>query len=247
MIKPKILLFDLETSPNLSYTWGKWEQNVIAFKKEWELLSVAYSWLGEKKVYVKTRMDFKDKTDKSLTQFLHGLLDEADVVIAHNGDEFDNKKSNAKFIEHGLGPVSTYQKIDTKKIAKKYFKFNSNSLDDLGNLLEVGRKEKTGGFDLWLDCMAGDQKAWKQMADYNKQDVVLLKKVYLKLRPFAENHPNIALLREVPNGCPKCGHLKLEFKGYRYTSTSKYRRYVCKNCGAYCRGKTSEKFKTEYR
>lgn len=243
----KILLFDLETSPNLGYTWQKWEQNVIAFKKEWELLSVAYKWLGEKEVFCVSRRDFKDKTDKSLSKALKNILNQAEVVIAHNGDEFDIKKSNAKFIEHNLGPSSPYQKIDTKKIAKRYFKFNSNSLDDLGQLLGVGRKEKTGGFDLWLGCMAGEKKSWEKMEQYNKQDVLLLEKVYLKMRPWAEQHPNIALLNDVPNGCPKCAYTKLKFKGYRFTSTSKYRRYVCKNCGGYCRGRTSEKFKPEYK
>lgn len=249
MNKPKILLFDLETTPNLSYTWGKWEQNVIAFKKEWELLSVAYKWLGEKQVYCITRQDFKDKTDKSISRELKNLLDSAEIVIAHNGDEFDIKKSNAKFIEHGLGPTSPFQKIDTKKLAKKYFKFNSNSLDDLGNLLSVGRKEKTGGFDLWLDCMAGKKEAWKLMAKYNKQDVLLLEKVYLKLRPWHEAHPNVSFLQDdLPNGCPKCGHKKLYSKGFKYNRTGKVRQYICTNCGGYCLSTKSEKHtKPEYK
>lgn len=244
MSKPKILLFDLETSPNLAYVWGKYEQNVIAYKKEWELLSVAYKWLGESKVYCLTREDYKDKSDKQLSKALRNLLNEADIVIAHNGDEFDIKKSNAKFVEHNLGPTAPFQKIDTKKLAKKYFKFNSNSLDDLGNLLGVGRKMKTGGFDLWLDCMAGKSSAWKQMAEYNKQDVLLLERVYLKLLPWADQHPNVSMLANVTDGCPKCGHRKLESKGVRFN----YRRYICKGCGGYCRARLAEKGrKAEYK
>jgi hypothetical protein len=249
MNKPKILLFDLETSPNLSYTWGRWEQDVIAFKKEWELLSVAYKWLGEKTVHCITRPDFKDKTDKSLVVALKKLLDEADIVIAHNGDEFDIKKANAKFIEHDLGPTTAFQKIDTKKIAKRYFKFNSNSLDDLGNLLGLGRKMKTGGFDLWLDCMAGKPEAWRKMAQYNKQDVLLLERVYLKLRPWMDNHPNVSFLKdEFPDGCPKCGYGNLRSSGFKYNLTGKYRQYRCSGCGGYCLGRTAEKVnKPEYK
>lgn len=249
MNKPKILLFDLETTPNLSYTWGKWEQNVIAFKKEWELLSVAYKWLGEKEVYCITRPDFKDKTDKSISRELKKLLDEAEIVIAHNGDEFDIKKSNAKFIEHGLGPTSAYQKIDTKKVAKKYFKFNSNSLDDLGNLLGVGRKEKTGGFDLWLDCMAGKKEAWKLMAKYNKQDVLLLEQVYLKLRPWMEQHPNLAILSNRPSSCPKCGSTRsLINKGIISNRINTYKRFLCRDCNSYCQARIAEKIsKPEYK
>lgn len=248
MNKPKILLFDIETSPNIGYSWGKWEQNIIAFKKEWELLSVAYKYLGEKEVHCITRNQFKDKTDKTLTRELKNLLDDAQIVIAHNGDEFDIKKANAKFVEHGLGPSTPFQKIDTKKIAKRYFKFNSNSLDDLGNLLGVGRKEKTGGFDLWLGCMAGKKDDWKKMAEYNKQDVLLLEKVYLRLLPWAESHPNMNLLNNKESGCPKCGGTRLKSKGLRYTKTAVYRSHICLSCGGYCQSRVSEKtLKPEYK
>lgn len=233
MNKLKVLLFDLETTPNISYTWGKYEQNVIAFKKEWELLSFSYKWLNEKTVYCSTRLDFKDKTDKSLVKEMKRILEQADILIAHNGDEFDFKKANAKLVEHNLGPMAEVQKIDTKKVAKRYFKFNSNSLDDLGNLLGVGRKVQTGGFDLWLGCIAGDKKAFAKMAKYNKQDVLLLEKVYLKLRPWMTNHPNIANYEKTPHSCPKCAGTDLKSQGLRRTKTSEFRRYLCLGCGGY--------------
>jgi uncharacterized protein YprB with RNaseH-like and TPR domain len=243
----KILFFDLETTPNLSYTWGKWEQNVIAFKEEWQLLSFSYKWLGEKEVYCIARNDFRDKTDKSLTKALKDILASAEVLVAHNGDEFDIKKSNAKFVEHGLGPLAPFQRVDTKKVAKRYFKFNSNSLDDLGNLLGVGRKQKTGGFDLWLGCMAGDNKSFESMKKYNKQDVVLLEKVYLKLLPWMEQHPNMSTLYDKPMACPKCAGTRLKSKGISRTKTTQYRRYLCLKCGGYCKSRTAEKgtFKPE--
>lgn len=244
MNKAKILFFDLETSPNLGYIWQKYETNVIAFKKEWELLTFSWKFLGDKKTKCLTRLDFKDKTDKSLVVALKKVLESADIIVAHNGHDFDFKKANAKFIEHSLGPLPRLQYIDTKRIAKRYFKFNSNSLDDLGNLLGVGRKKQTGGFDLWLRCMAMEKKAFKQMADYNIQDVLLLERVYLKLRPWMEQHPNLTLLSsdsQLPGGCPKCGHDKLHSKGFKYNKTGKYRQYICTNCRGYCLSRTAEK------
>jgi uncharacterized protein YprB with RNaseH-like and TPR domain len=234
----RILLFDIESTPNLGYTWEKWQQNVISFKKEWELLSFAYKWLGEKEVYCIARNDFKDKTDKSLTMALKDVLEQSDVVIAHNGDAFDIKKANAKFIEHNLGPLKPIHKIDTKKIAKKYFKFNSNSLDDLGALLKVGRKQKTGGFDLWLGCMAGKKASFDLMKKYNKQDVVLLEKVYLRLRPWMEVHPNVYIDR--PSSCPKCGGTSLENKGIVRRANSNYRSFKCRTCSGYCRSRVTD-------
>ncbi len=238
--KLKILLYDIETEPHLGYTWGKWEQNVIEFKNLGGMLSFAYKWLGEDKVYCVSRPDFRDKTDKSLVTALHKLLDEADIVIAHNGDAFDQKMSNVRFIDHGLTPPSPYISVDTKKVAKKYFRFTSNSLDELGQFLKLGRKVKHPGFQMWLDCMAGKKDAWKLMVKYNKQDVLLLEQVYLKLRPWIANHPNVINFYEKVNNCPKCGGESLKSCGIIQGKTTSYRLYRCTTCRGYCRGRKSE-------
>lgn len=236
MKKAKILLYDIETSPNTSYTWGKYEQNVIDFKREWQLLTFAYKWLGDKEVKVVTRLDFKDSTDKSIAKALWDVLNEADIVVAHNGNSFDNKKARAKFIEHGLGPTSPFATVDTKLVARAHFQFNSNKLDDLGRLLGVGRKIKiTQGFDLWLRCMAGEEKAFLEMARYNKQDVRLLERVYLKLRPWMNKHASVSHIEGRQEGCPKCGGIRLQSRGYSRTSACVYQRYQCQDCGGWCR------------
>lgn len=236
MTKTKILLFDIETAPNVSYTWGKWQQDVIKFQKEWYMLSFAYKWYGDDKVHAFGLPDFKlykkDKyNDKELVKKLHELFNEADIIIAHNGDEFDIKKSNARFIYHGLTPPSPFKTIDTKKVAKRYFNFNSNSLNDLGGYLQVGNKVPTGGFDLWLGCMAGNKKSWATMIEYNKQDVSLLEEIYTVFRPWMHNHPNVNILDEVTNCCPACGSNKLVKEGFGFNANTKYQRYSCKKCG----------------
>lgn len=232
----KILVYDIETSPNLAYVWGKWQQDVIAFESEWELLSFSFKWLGEKETIAVGRNKFSEEI---LVRRLHQLFDEADVVIAHNGDNFDQRMANAKFIQFGLTPPSPYRSVDTKKVAKKYFRFNSNKLDDLGKLLGLGKKVQTGGFSLWLGCMAGDERAWAKMLKYNKQDVVLLEKIYLKLRPWVDNHPSVSLLDGVFDGCPKCGSRKLQKRGTRHTKVAITQRYQCKSCGGWCHTRKS--------
>jgi DNA polymerase elongation subunit (family B) len=238
MTKPKILLFDIETSPDLSYVWGRWQQDVIAVKEDWQILSFSYKWLGDRTVTCQTR---RWQSEKQLLEALWKLLDEAEVTIAHNGDEFDHKKASARFLIHGMKPPSPYQSIDTKKIAKRYFKFNSNSLDDLGRTLGVGRKLKHSGFDLWLGCMAGDKKSWDKMARYNKQDVALLERVYKKLLPWINNHPNIAQIMGKESGCPKCGSLRLVKNGIKRNKTGEWTQYLCRGCGGYCRNSKSDK------
>ena len=169
-----------------------------------------------------------------------GLLDKADVVIAHNGDSFDIKKTNTRFAIHGMKPPSPYKSIDTKKLAKKYFKFDSNKLDDLGMYLSVGKKLSAGGFATWKGCMQGDKKSWKRMVDYNKQDVVLLEKVYLALRPWMTNHPNINILDERLGACPTCGSDKVQKRGWAITPVNRKQRYHCQNCGRWSMGRSEK-------
>ncbi|NDA64053.1 MAG: hypothetical protein EBX50_18810 [Chitinophagia bacterium] len=230
-MKPKVLLFDIETAPNLAYVWGKYEQDVIAFKSEWYLLSVAYKWLGDNEVHCLT-IKGKKGNDKKLAKKLRDLFDKADVIIAHNGDAFDIKKAKARFVFHGLKPPSQFATVDTYKVAKRYFNFNSNKLNDLGLYLNLGQKIKHTGFDLWLGCMRDDKASWKLLERYNKQDVLLLEKVYNTLLPWMERHPNMALLTD-RKGCPKCGSTQVHKDGVRANSSTLQQQWRCKSCKGY--------------
>jgi len=231
----KVLLYDIETTPNLSYVWGQWEQNVIAHKEEGKLLCYAYKWLGEKKTYA---VGLNTKKYHALVSSLHDLFSEADIIIAHNGDQFDIKMSNRFFLKEGLKPPHQYKTIDTKKLAKSKFKFNSNKLNDLGEYLELGKKINTGGFELWQGCMSGDRQSWKKMLAYNVQDVVLLEKVYLTLRPWCK-HPNLNAMNGY-NKCSVCQSNHVQHRGFGMNSSGKYQRFQCMSCGKWMHG-TSEK------
>lgn len=236
-MEPKILLLDIETSPNVGYTWGRWEQNVIDFIREWSILCFSAKWLGGAQT-TKCLADYKGHSgeytdDAALVKDLWKMCDEADIIIAHNGDSFDVKKMNARFTYHGLQPPSPYKTIDTKKVAKKYFAFNSNSLNDLGVHLGLGKKVDTGGFELWLGCIRGDAQAWKKMKRYNKQDVVLLEKIYLHLRPWMRAHPNVGIYKNGELVCPKCGSGDVNWRGYARSNVARYRKYQCQSCGGW--------------
>jgi uncharacterized protein YprB with RNaseH-like and TPR domain len=244
MNKPRVLLFDIETSPHLGYSWGKWEQNVMAFKSYGFLLCFAWKWLDEKTTHVLGLPNVK--SEKQLLLKLHKLLDEADIVVAHNGRSFDVKMVNGYFLHHKIKPPSDYKIVDTKEVAKRHFRFVSNKLDDLGDYLNLGRKIQTGGIELWFDCMKGDKSAWKKMMDYNKQDVVLLEKVYLRLRPWMDQHPNHNVFMGRVACCPNCGGHKLHARGYYCTRLTRAQRFQCQSCGAWSHGKP-EKLGVELR
>lgn len=243
----KILIFDIETMANLAYVWGKYEQDVIDFEREWFILCFAYKWYGEKKVHTVSLPDFqlykKDKeNDLHVVQVLWDLFNQADVIMTHNGDAFDIKKVNARFVFHKLPPPSPYKTIDTKKVAKRYFNFNSNKLDDLGRYLGVGRKLPNTGWNLWKRCYLGDEKAWKEMLKYNKQDVVLLENIYEKFKPYMLNHPNRQAYNLNRASCPNCGHKHSHSRGYEMRVGYKINRLQCKGCGRWFYG---EKLSTD--
>lgn len=237
----KIVFFDIETAPNLGWVWGKWEQNVIDFEQQWYVLCFSYKFLDDDKVHTVSLPDFpgfkRDKEDdKALIKKMVEVLDKADIVVAHNGDRFDLPRMNTRILFHKLKPPTPFKTVDTLKIARNKFGFSSNKLDDIGNYLGVGRKLAHTGFSLWKRCMEGEKLAWKEMAAYNAQDVLLLERIYLKFRPWYTNHPNVNILSGKTGCCPVCGSAMLQRRGYRVTRTSKFQRFQCSKCGAWASG-----------
>ena len=236
----KILFLDIETAPSLGWVWAKWQTNVIDFQRDWYMLSYAYKWSTDKKVTAVGLTDFPAvfkadlEDDYALVKSLWSLIDAADIIVAHNGDSFDLVKINTRFLVHGLQPPSPYKTVDTLKIARKVFAFDSNKLDDLGHYLNIGRKLPHTGFHLWKGCMYGDLKAWATMLKYNAHDVELLEKAYYKMREWAPSHPNVN--QGKPDNCPRCGSDKVQRRGFSFTALRKKQRYQCLKCSGWYEG-----------
>lgn len=230
----KILILDIETAPSIGYTWGpKWETSIIEFIEPWYMLSMAYKWLGEKQTHVLAICDYPgykpgDK-DKRLTEDIIKVIGKADIVLAHNGDRFDVKKINTRALIHGIPPPKPYKTIDTKKIAKHKFGFDSNSLNDLAKSLGLKPKVQTGGFSLWLGCIGGDMKAWRKMKKYNKRDVDLLEEIYLLMRGWATLHPDVSKYLVEP-ACKACGSKNFSLRGSRTTLSTRTQAIQCNDC-----------------
>lgn len=246
MTKPKILVIDIETAPLVSFTWGTWDQNVglKQIAEEWSILSYAAKWLGSSKIlYGDTsgRGSRFIRDDKAITEQIRQLLDEADIVIAQNGKKFDMRKINARMIMHGMLPPSPYRVIDTLLESRKYFAFTSHKLGWTSKHLTDSPKDEHKNFpdfDLWLECLQDNPKAWTEMKKYNIRDIKATEKVYLKLRPWITNHPNVTIYDDIAKaGCPNCGSHRLKSDGLRHTQATTYRRYLCLACGARPRGK----------
>lgn len=132
-----------------------------------------------------------------------------------------------------MSPPSPYKTIDTKKVAKSVAGFDSNSLNNLGIDLGEGEKIKHRGFDMWEGCMAGKKRDWADMKRYNKKDVDLLAKIYLRLRPWMKNHPDISEYSKDAIKCPRCNSKSVQSRGVFRGATSNHQRFQCQSCGGW--------------
>ena len=236
----KILLLDIETSPNLAHVWGLWQQNVGTNQllESSEVMCWAAKWYDERGVMF---MSNKANSHAEMLAKIYELIDEADVVVHYNGKKFDMPTLNKEFLLQGWTPPSPYKQIDLLRVVRSNFKFPSNKLDYVAQRLNLGKKVKHEGHELWIKCMNKDPLAWKKMERYNKQDVVLLEKVYDALLPWIKSHPNHNLYDDVEHACPTCGSSKLHRRGVNRTIGGVYQRFQCTDCGSWSQGTKSTK------
>jgi DNA polymerase elongation subunit (family B) len=239
---PKILIFDIETAPIKAYIWKLWKTDVHLEQiiNDWFCIAWSAKWLYSDRTMgnVLTPKEIQNEDDKRIMVSLWKLINEADIVVSHNGNKFDIPRINSRFIINGLSPTKPYFSVDTCQIARRQFGFSSNKLDALATHFNIPHKLETN-FDLWKRCLNGDKKALQYMLKYNKKDVTILEEVYLKLRPWIKNHPNMGNLGGEQDVCCNCGSddISIIDNRFYYTSVGKYPLFRCNQCHAVSRGR----------
>ena len=245
---PKILLFDIETSPMEVFVWqlktyGWINPDMII--KDWSILTWSAKWLFDSKMHhsqVSPR-EAVNRQDGSVLKPLWDLLDEANIVIAHNGAQFDVKKMNARFALNGYAPPMPYRVIDTLRVTKRTFNFSAYKLDYINELFGLGTKGHPG-MQCWKDCVSGVNtlatKSLIKMSNYCDNDVRILEELYLELRPWIKSHPNVALFIDTKKTvCTNCGSSNLDWKGKYFTPAGRFKAFRCQ-CGAIGRSRISD-------
>jgi len=229
---PKLLFYDLEVSRDIVAGYGNhWEFKVVKTIQHQQLMSFSFKFQGDKKISHFNRHDFK--TYKAFVTKLWELLDEADIAVAHNAKQFDNRMANRFFIEQGFSGVSPYRTVDTLLVARSEFKFPGNSLNQLSEFLGIGKKEKITYADLEDDFMSDkpSRKTLRLMRAYNNKDVVLLEGVYDRMLPYMKNHPNMSVLSDRPDSCPRClATTGIQSRGTIVSNSTVYREFRCTSC-----------------
>ena len=245
--KPKIFIFDIETSHIIGATFNVWQTNIRheQILRDWHMISWAGKWLDDDEVFGDVL--YPDEAEKGIdyriTKSLRDAIDEADIVVAHNGDKFDIKKFNTRCIINGIKQPRPYKTVDTLKAIKRKFAFTHNGLDPVNNNLGLGRKLDNAGNELWLACIKGDEDSLHNMFEYNKGDVLILEELYLEILGWIPNHPNVSVFYDSNElVCRKCGSTHVVPSGKDVTtSIGVYEGYVCEKCGAYSKSRKNKK------
>ena len=231
----KRLFWDIETTPCIGYFWRPSYRTSISYDnilEQAKIICISYKWQDEDEVHT---LVWDGKDDKKLVKAFAKELKKSDDAVAHNGDRFDLPWVKTRFLVHGVDFPAKITTIDTLKCARGNFRFPSNRLNDIGEYLGLGKKLDTGGFGLWKDVMKGDKKALEKMVKYCEQDVLLLEKVYYKLK----NHVPVTLHEGVYNGhdkwtCPSCSSGRVKINKKKVTATGIIKRQLkCHDCNRY--------------
>lgn len=238
----RILVFDIETAPIMTYVWRRWQQNVFsdqAIHDDWPVLTWSAKWLCEDEMMndQMTPEEAVARDDKRVVTSLWKLFEEADMVIAHNGKKFDKRMANGRFWINNLPPPSSYHVIDTLSV-RKTLALPSNKLDDLRKYKGGEGKIKTE-MSWWVDFLEGKQEAIDRMSHYNDKDVIELEELYLDVRAWIQPHPNLGLFIGTDiQVCPTCASRNLSpiMKPY-VTTMNVYQQLRCDDCGAISRNR----------
>ncbi len=235
----RVLLYDIETIQHHAKVWDVWKQNIAPCQitRYGRILCFAAKWLGSDEIL----FERGERTDKELCRTLVRLHDQADIVIVHNGRSFDDAYLRTRLAYHGIPPPMPYRLYDTCLKARRLFNFPHNSLDGLARYFGVGQKVPHQGQELWDACEAGDPEAWAKMEEYNIGDVLLMEEVYLRIRPYDKQPPNMALgFDDGVARCPVCGAAALKsLPKVARTAVLEFEAFRCQSCGGLCRSRKS--------
>ena len=234
--KRKRLYFDIETSPNIGFFWTagfKLNISTESIIKERAIICICYKW-EEDKVTHSLNWDSKQNDKKMLQDFIK-VANEADELVGHNGDKFDLAWVRTRCLFHRIDMFPTYTTIDTLKVARSKFKFNSNKLNYIAKYLGIGQKIHTD-YDLWKDIVLNkDKEAMDKMIKYCKMDVILLEKVHkeLSIHIPAKTHYGV-IFGEYKGTCPECGSDDIVRNNKRVTASGVVKVQMrCNTCGKF--------------
>lgn len=186
-----ILYIDTEVSKSQYFNYGaKVPSKYLRIDDlihEYYIICWSASYVGQDKVFSDcvTTQEAKKWTDKNILQKLRDLMQSADIIAGHNVDAYDMKRINTRLLLNGIEPVIGKKTLDTLKIARSKFTFESNKLDYISQRLGFRGKDDITNND-WLEIVKhGDKDTLQKVDAYCQGDVTNGKAVLGRLMKYS--------------------------------------------------------------
>lgn len=236
----KILFFDIETSPALSYHYGLFDQNISikSVKEDPRKIAFTAKWRGQKKIIAYSEYH---QSRSEMLQAMWDLMDEADVVVGWNSRRFDVPWVNSEFMVEGMPPPSPFKQIDLMAEVKRNARFLSNKLDYISWRLLEDKKREYNMLQMWVKVDNPDttedarKKEWNATLRYARKDTALLEPLFDRILPWVKMPHPISESGDEAR-CHSCNSADLQRRGFHLTITGRYQRYRCNDCGSWFRG-----------
>ena len=230
----KVCLWDIERFPGVYYGWSSFD-NPFSQKEKSSISLICYKWLGEDEIHTirLSRLQHRrnPRNELPIIKKMLKVVNEADILIAYNGDRFDWKKFNGAVMKHGLEPAKKPKLIDPLKMIKRDTSFDSHRLDDMCKELGVHLKLSTEK-NLFTNSMT-DWDKYMDLAEYCRHDIMALESLFKRISPYLAPVVNIGSLQNKDKACASCGSENLvKFGSYILNSGVETQRYRCKDCGS---------------
>lgn len=214
--------------------------------KEWpRTICAAWKWYDESDVEFAAEWEVGGYD--GFMRAVWDVFDQADLIIGHNADRFDARHLMGGWAEMGLPAPSPYKVIDTLKIARGSFAYESNTLDALNKRLGIDAKTDKYDARIARAAVNGDKEAQETLSAYNRGDIIASEALFDRLRPFAKGIPHLGMWTDDEMACPSCGHSMTATGRTVHANVQRYEHLHCSNCGAHARGTTTLKNPTRTR
>lgn len=232
----KVLYFDLETAPCKGWFWRPGFRVRLTMKNVREpgkIICASWKWKGKKKVH---RADWgKDKDDKLVLEPLVEAMNEADLIIAHNGDRFDIRWVRARCLANGIMSLPRWQTMDTLKSLRANLELPSYRLEDVCEYYDLPYKKMKVDGDLWEEIVFGEGERMEEMLEYCDADILALESVHEFIEKVVPSKMHVGVAEGGEKwSCNCCGSEHVKHHMQRTTKTGIIKHSMkCKNCGSY--------------
>lgn len=123
--------------------------------------------------------------DSATVEQVSELLEDHDVLVAHNGTRFDVPFLRTRMLRWGMRPLKDMKILDPCSVGWRKFRLRSNSLQAMRDHFRISANKTPLDMSLWMSAILdGDTDAMDSIVEHCIQDVKVLGGVMDLVKPY---------------------------------------------------------------